>query len=701
MTWKPFLERLEERTTPDGNHPVPSLTMNVFPVPLDAGFNLEDIVQGSDGNFWFSNTLPQAQINRMTPDGTVTSYPLPNADSLATGAHLNHLVLGPDGNVWFAIDYNQQILDANGFFAGNQIVWNLGYITPAGNVTLFPLSNNTQGADYLAVGPDGNIWFTEPYDNRIGRMTTSGQVTEFSGFTNLGNTSDYFNLDASQPDDDAYFRARLFSGPDGNIWFIEPAARKYGRIDTSGGITEFDMPTGSYQDLSEIFTGPDGGLWGVLGGLHGATLVQISSSSGQLTNVPGYVVEFAEPVRASDGTVWADGGNGIAKLTPDLQVTAYWGLPQAFKDGPNLLLAADGSLWLTTGSGPTCAIVHITQSTPPAPTYSDPITIQAQPWQPYSGVVLTVHDFGLHQIQDLNQEAGPNPSYYQGIVDWGDGSPLAPSQFRFNQVGVVQLLGSTTYQSVGTFTVTVTIVFAPAVQFTPDDGGFVGGPENVVLQATTTANSQSPNARYVLQLYQDLLNRPADAAGLTFWSAQLDQGTPRTVIAQQLSHSAEYYQTNVIKPAYQQYLNRPADQAGLDFWTRELQNGMTDEQMQAGFIASDEFYRNSGGSNALWVDALYEALLSRPADQPGEAFWSGELQGNLSRYRVANGFTGSQEGLGLRVLQTYQRYLGRSASQLEINYWVALYRLGRTNEDIITSFTSSDEFFKNATAVTN
>jgi hypothetical protein len=232
-----------------------------------------------------------------------------------------------------------------------------------------------------------------------------------------------------------------------------------------------------------------------------------------------------------------------------------------------------------------------------------------------------------------------------------------------------------------------------------------------VLQSTATASVYSPNGRYVAQLYQELLNRPVDAAGLTFWSGQLDHGTLRAVIAQQLSHSAEYYQTNVIKPAYEKFLNRPADQAGLDFWTGQLQNGMTDEQLQAGFIASAEFYANANQSTTpvprsaavdrLWVDALYLSLLSRSADQTGETFWTGQLQGPQSLIQVANGFTGSTEGLGLRVAQTYQRFLSRSASQSEINYWVSQYKLGRTNEDIITSFTSSDEFFKNATTVTN
>jgi hypothetical protein len=158
----------------------------------------------------------------------------------------------------------------------------------------------------------------------------------------------------------------------------------------------------------------------------------------------------------------------------------------------------------------------------------------------------------------------------------------------------------------------------------------LGSPTGATLGANTTSgvtlksDDGTSNQRYVAQAYQDLLLRPTDDAGLAFWSGALEHGTPRGAVAQSLTHSAEYYQTNVIKPAYRQFLSREADQAGLNFWTSQFQNGMTDEQMQAGFIASDEFYNNANGSagpssparDRKWVDALYQVLLGRGA-RPG------------------------------------------------------------------------------------
>jgi hypothetical protein len=232
-------------------------------------------------------------------------------------------------------------------------------------------------------------------------------------------------------------------------------------------------------------------------------------------------------------------------------------------------------------------------------------------------------------------------------------------------------------------------------------------PAASIAQATTQTLLDTPSKLYVAAVYQDLLLRSIDLGGLNFWSKQLDQGAQRAIISAQLTHSAEYYQTNVIKPAYQKFLNRAADAAGLAFWTIQLQGGMTDEKMQAGFIASDEFYRlaNQGSApipvtpahDRAWVDALYQVLLGRGPDQAGEDFWTGQLQGTETRLQVANGFTGSTEGLSVRIQQTYQRYLGRTADAGGLAFWLSKYQMGAVNEDIVTGFISSAEFFKQAT----
>ena len=93
----------------------------------------------------------------------------------------------------------------------------------------------------ICAGPDGNLWFTEPEPNKIGRITPSGTITEFS-IPTAGS-----------------FVAHIVAGPDGNLWFIERGG--IGRITPAGLVTEFAPPTANAQLDGGIAAGPDGAIW--------------------------------------------------------------------------------------------------------------------------------------------------------------------------------------------------------------------------------------------------------------------------------------------------------------------------------------------------------------------------------------------------------------------------------------------------------
>src|SRR5208282_4494157 len=91
-------------------------------------------------------------------------------------------------------------------------------------------------------GPDGALWFAEFYGNRIGRITTSGVITEYAVLT-----SDSYPM-------------QITAGPDGALWFNEIYTNQIGRITTSGVITEYPTPTSDSYPYG-ITVGPDGALW--------------------------------------------------------------------------------------------------------------------------------------------------------------------------------------------------------------------------------------------------------------------------------------------------------------------------------------------------------------------------------------------------------------------------------------------------------
>ena len=136
--------------------------------------------------------------------GTITEFPIPTANSFTLG-----ITAGPDGNLWFTETFINKI----------------GRITPSGAVTEFPLPASPSAPSApvaITAGPDGNLWFTEGFGNKIGRITPSGTITEFP-------------LPASHSAFDAKLGAGITTGPDGNLWFTEDAAgpngsNKIGRL---------------------------------------------------------------------------------------------------------------------------------------------------------------------------------------------------------------------------------------------------------------------------------------------------------------------------------------------------------------------------------------------------------------------------------------------------------------------------------------
>lgn len=183
------------------------------------------ITAGSDSNLWFAESTASA-IGKITTSGTITLY----GAGLTAGA-LQCITAGPDGNLWFTEPATQSAP----FFVGKATTG--GTITEQGSAP----SSYPWG---IASGPDSNLWFTEPSGPAIGKMTTSGTLTEYT----TGITA------ASKP----YY---IVAGPDGNLWFTEFTGNKIGRISTTGTVTEFTSGLSGGSAPEGITAGGDNGIW--------------------------------------------------------------------------------------------------------------------------------------------------------------------------------------------------------------------------------------------------------------------------------------------------------------------------------------------------------------------------------------------------------------------------------------------------------
>jgi streptogramin lyase len=300
-------------------------------IPSPEGIIASEITTGPDGNLWFTDageTGPGAvgvgngRIGRITPSGTITEFSLPSTSNSPVA-----ITAGPDGNLWFT---------ASG-------VGTIGRITPSGRVTQFPLPTGSGTPEAITAGPDGNLWFTGTefavgsngvsLSGRIGRITPSGTITEFS----LPSTS-------NSP-------VAITAGPDGNLWFTESGVGMIGRITPTGTITEFPLPTANSNPFG-ITAGPDGNLWFT------------EADAGMIGRITpsGTISEFLIPAAGrtgpwvitagSDGNLWFTefDADKIGRITPSGSISEF-PIPTAHSTPFGITAGPDGNLWFTVTEG--------------------------------------------------------------------------------------------------------------------------------------------------------------------------------------------------------------------------------------------------------------------------------------------------------------------------------------------------------------
>lgn len=137
----------------------------------------------------------------------------------------------------------------------------IGRMSVTGRYAEYPILTHLAGARGIAAAPDGALWFTESIRNKIGGISTPGQVREFP----LPSAP---NVQCGQ-----LCPGEITVGPDGALWFVNTqlvGVPGIGRIATNGVITMFTLPAHSVRGYSQpvvrqvptaITAGRDSNLW--------------------------------------------------------------------------------------------------------------------------------------------------------------------------------------------------------------------------------------------------------------------------------------------------------------------------------------------------------------------------------------------------------------------------------------------------------
>jgi streptogramin lyase len=204
-------------------------------------------------------------------------------------------------------------------------------LTPT--ITTFPSSDpfSPESHPYsIAAGPDGQLWFTDPYEPKIGRISVDGKIT----------------LEAPIPA--GQFPYEITAGSDGAMWFVSEGVSNVSRIDGGGNIL-FKNLASAIANPTHITSGPEGALWfseGVtkaIGRIPATTPLAVPDESRLTDDGPNAIA--AGP----DGNLWFTeySANEIGRMTPSGDFT-YFALPEGFINPEGITVGPDGALWYTS-----------------------------------------------------------------------------------------------------------------------------------------------------------------------------------------------------------------------------------------------------------------------------------------------------------------------------------------------------------------
>lgn len=227
----------------------------------------------------------------------------------------------------------------------------IGRITTTGQVTEFNIPTANAGAFGITAGPDGALWFTELTAGTIGRITTSGIVTEY-----------VLRTTAPRP-------AGITTGADGALWFTESNINKIGRITTSGAVSEYFLPSSNRP--SGIAAGPDGALWFAENDKIGRAELP-KSRTGSLSHIAagsGWVTEITL-VNTSSATIPVTvvfrNNDGIA-LTLPVTTTQYGRTETATTSSVTATISPNTSFFIAMGAASSSLLTGWAEILSPGP----------------------------------------------------------------------------------------------------------------------------------------------------------------------------------------------------------------------------------------------------------------------------------------------------------------------------------------------
>lgn len=290
-------------------------------------------------------------------------------------------------------------------------------------------TSGVNGPTSITTGPDGALWFVN-WDGTIGRITTSGQVTDF-------------------PTEPQFAPTALVSGPDGALWITSSSAEGnqslIGRMATDGTFSTY--PGGN--DETDIAVGPDNSLWYTNLGTDSEGSVSSITTAGAVADYSTANLDYPTAVTSGpDGALWFTTGGGgvsafggaIGRITTTGAITLY---SNPGIDGPEgITTGPDGAIWFDNTNGDSIGRIDTSGNFTfyGGPGVDDPTSITAGPdgavWFTNSGNDTLGRITAGGHITDYS--AGRNLEGLNGITVGPDGA-LWFTSYDSSSIGSLRL----------------------------------------------------------------------------------------------------------------------------------------------------------------------------------------------------------------------------------------------------------------------
>ncbi|UUY05626.1 hypothetical protein LRS13_08940 [Svornostia abyssi] len=311
------------------------------------------LTQGPDGNVWvpIQGASNGDDIAKITPDGTVTGYNVPNLQD-ATG-------IASDGTyLWVT-----RTAAVSRFLPAN----------PAGAENFAAAGVNSKA---ITLGSDGNLW-TGGTDAAI-KITTAGVATSVP-VAGMGSPEG------------------VAAGGDGALYFATFGTQRVTRVTTAGASSFVGIDTGNTNGARQVAAGPGNQIAFTAPAAQPRDMGFITGGAalGPTSVTGGAVMPGADPegiTYANDGAYWIArfAANDVARVTPD---GAFTTLPLSAASGPRRITkGANNTLWV--GLETAKKVARITGVEAPAATPTTPTPTQTPTTTPPTAeVALAITKF--------------------------------------------------------------------------------------------------------------------------------------------------------------------------------------------------------------------------------------------------------------------------------------------------------------------